>query len=46
MKEGSHILPEGFLGADFFEDRLKQRTTELLSLIGQESLCGAHGYVA
>jgi len=36
VKQGAHLLPEGFLRANLFENGLKQCTTELLRLVDQE----------
>ena len=37
VKQGLHLLPEGFLRSSLFENGLKQRTTELLGLVDEES---------
>jgi len=36
VKQGAHLLPEGFLRSNLFENGLKQCTTELLRLVDQE----------
>jgi len=45
-EQRAHLFPEFSFAAKFLPHGPKQGTGELLDLVHQERLCGAHSYVA